>query len=61
MIEQLDTLMTEKGEYAAVREMRKHISWYLKGFHGAAEVRRRVNSLDKYSEIVKLIEDLSPG
>ncbi len=38
-------VMAEKGEYAAVREMRKHVGWYMKGLPGAAEVRRRVNEI----------------
>jgi len=56
---QLDLLMEDKGEYAAVREMRKHISWYLKGVHGAADLRRRVNSLEKYQQIAALLSELS--
>lgn len=35
----------KKGEYAAVREMRKHTGWYLKGVHGSAAIRRKVNSI----------------
>jgi tRNA-dihydrouridine synthase B len=41
--ERLDTvrehfgmMLEEKGEYVAVRLMRKHIGWYIKGIHGAA-------------------------
>lgn len=46
MIEHLDMLVEEKGEYAGVREMRKHVGWYLKGVKGAAEVRREINQID---------------
>ncbi len=53
--EQLDSLINEKGEYAAVREMRKHIGWYLKGVYGSAEIRRRVNSIEKADEIKQLL------
>ena len=30
-----------KGEYTAIREMRKHIGWYIKGFPGASEIRKK--------------------
>ncbi len=36
-------LIEYKGEYIGVREMRKHISWYMKGIKGAAELREKVN------------------
>ena len=36
-------LMVEaKGEFIGVREMRKHVAWYLKGIRGAAAIRNRV-------------------
>ncbi len=38
-------LLDLKGEYAAVREMRKHIGWYLKGMPGAAAMRREINQI----------------
>lgn len=59
MEKQFNWLLGEKGEYAAVREMRKHIGWYLKGVPGSAEIRRRVNTIikaeDLMSEIRKII------
>ncbi len=59
IVSQLDMLMEEKGEYAAVREMRKHLGWYLKGSRGAAEARRRANGLDRYEQVRTLLEDLA--
>lgn len=44
-LRQLDMAVEEKGEYAAVREMRKHAGWYLKGLPGAAALRQEVNHL----------------
>lgn len=32
------------GEHRAVREIRKHVAWYLKGFPGAAAHRARINT-----------------
>lgn len=48
---QFDLVLEEKGEYAAVREMRKHIGWYLKGVHRSAEIRCKVNSIDNVEEL----------
>ena len=47
MIKHFDLLLLEKGEFAAVREMRKHAGWYLKGIPGSAAVRRELNTIVK--------------
>ncbi|MDA8352110.1 MAG: tRNA dihydrouridine synthase DusB [Firmicutes bacterium] len=39
----MDRLIALRGEEVAVREMRKHASWYLRGMRGAARVKDRVN------------------
>ncbi len=40
-----------KGEYAAVREMRKHTGWYLRGMPGAAAMRREINQITDAQEL----------
>ena len=45
-----------KPEYIAVREMRKHIAWYLHGIRGASKMRVQINhieSADKALEVVR--------
>lgn len=49
-----DFVLSEKGEYVAVREMRKHIGWYLKGVPNSSEIRRLINSIDE-AEVMKQI------
>jgi len=44
-----------KGEDRAVLEMRKHFSWYIKGIRGAAEVRRKLNTLPSLSQVEELL------
>ncbi|MDR5659107.1 tRNA dihydrouridine synthase DusB [Serpentinicella sp. ANB-PHB4] len=56
-IAHMDLCVQFKGEYLAVREMRKHIAWYLKGFKHAAQVRHRINSLESIQEIKALLLD----
>ncbi|MEB3103289.1 tRNA dihydrouridine synthase DusB [Ferviditalea candida] len=35
----MDRLVALKGEHVAVKEMRRHLAWYLKGLPGAAKVK----------------------
>ena len=47
-----------KGEYAAVREMRKHVGWYLKGQPGAASFRGMVNGITEPAKLEDAIMNL---
>lgn len=47
-----------KGDYVAVREMRKHVGWYLKGQPGSAAFRGRVNQIDDAEELMKAIDGI---
>lgn len=40
-----------KGEYTAVREMRKHISWYTTGLPHSAKLRGRINEIESMEEL----------
>jgi len=44
-----------KGELMAMREMRKHVAWYTAGYPGSASLRRRVNEIEKYEDLERLI------
>ena len=46
-----------KGEYLAVREMRKHAAWYLKGLAGAAKARERINRAETIMEIDLVMDE----
>ncbi len=47
-----------KGEYTGIREMRKHLSWYTAGMPGSAKFRQRVNLVERFEEIVELVESM---
>lgn len=47
-----------KGDYTAVREMRKICGWYLKGVHGSAAFRREVNQITDADELAARIGSL---
>lgn len=42
-------------EIKAVREMRKHIAWYIKGLKYCTEVKERINSMTKYEDVLSLL------
>jgi nifR3 family TIM-barrel protein len=54
----LDRLIALKGEYVAIREMRKHVAWYLKGIKGNAKVRNAVNECNTRADIVTILTAL---
>ena len=45
-----------KGEYIGIREMRKHTGWYTVGLPNSAKLRREVNEIESYEELVKFIQ-----
>lgn len=47
-----------KGEYVAVREMRKHVGWYLKGVPGSAAFRGKVNQIESADELITAIKSI---
>ena len=54
--EHIELEMQEKGEYVGVREMRKHICWYLKNLKDSSKVRQVINQLESKEEVVKTLE-----
>jgi len=54
----LDRLIALKGEFVAVREMRKHAAWYLKGIRGNATVRNRINESNTRADLVTILTAL---
>ena len=53
-------LMKEiKGEYIGIREMRKHVAWYLTGIRNAAAIRKEacmLQSFEEFEEFLKRVE-----
>jgi len=55
-IEHGELLIADKGPRVGVREMRKHISWYMKGFYGAAHFREEVMRMTQWDAVVALLQ-----
>lgn len=55
--EHLDMLIDYKGEHISVKEMRRHISAYLKGLPHAAEFRGRFHKVDTREQFMELLAE----
>ncbi len=44
-----------KGEYTAMREMRKHVSWYTAGYPHSAALRNDINLVETMEELQELV------
>ncbi|MDD7182161.1 tRNA dihydrouridine synthase DusB [Peptostreptococcus porci] len=58
-IDHMKLAIEEHGEYVAVREMRKHIGWYLKGMKNSARIRDKINKLEDPEEVIKTLKILT--
>ena len=58
LLHHLDIVCEDKGERVAVREMRKHVGWYIKGMRGATQVRRQINTAGSIAEMRRILTDL---
>ena len=55
---QIEQMIKEKGEFIAVAESRKHLSWYTKGMQGAAGARSAINSAKTFGEMKEILKEL---
>ena len=44
-------LLEYKGEYTAIREMRKHVAWYTTGYPHSARLRQAINEMETMAEL----------
>lgn len=51
-------MMELKGDRVAVREMRKHMGWYLKGLPGSAAIRGKINQIDDADALLQMIGEI---
>ena len=54
LIKQSQLTVEDKGENNAMREMRKHAAWYLKGIKGAAKYRNECGQLTSLEQLYEL-------
>ena len=55
ILKHLNLLIEEKGEIVAVKEMRKHIGWYIKNLKNASKIRGFINTIDNKDDLEKYL------
>jgi len=59
MLKQITLACEYKGEIPAIKEARKHILWYLKGFRNAKSLRNEATRVNTLDEVRSFIENLN--
>jgi tRNA-dihydrouridine synthase B len=54
-----DLMVQYKGEYLAIREMRKHAAWYTKGMPGSAELRCLFNQAESKESFLDVVNKVA--
>lgn len=52
-IRHLEMTCAHKGDLVGVKEMRKHLAWYLKGMRDSNEVKDAINKLSKKEDVIE--------
>ena len=47
----------EKGEKIAIKEMRKHLAYYIKNMKDASRVREKINTVDTKQELIDCLNE----
>lgn len=55
--EHMELEIAEKGEYIGIREMRKHISWYIKNLKDSSKIREKINALESKQEVIDCLNE----
>jgi len=56
-IKHLDLAVKYYEEIKAVREMRKHTAWYIKGLSNCSEIKNKINTKNNYDEVKQVLLD----
>lgn len=58
IIQHLGMAVADKGQPRGIREMRKHLGWYIKGIPGAAALRQELMRAETREEVLGLLDKL---
>lgn len=50
-------ILEYKGDYIGIREMRSHLAWYIKGLPNSSEMRVKLNKIENYDELQRVLWD----
>lgn len=54
-IRHIDMMVEYKGEISGIKEMRKHIAWYIKGLKNASALKNLINTITTRDEMVRAL------
>lgn len=57
ILKHAEMLAAHKGEYIGMREMRSHLTSYIKGIHGATGFRRQLTTIETMDDIKHMLEE----
>ena len=57
IMKHIELEVEEKGEDIAIKEMRKHLAWYIKSSKEASKVREKINTLNKKDEVIDCLSE----
>ena len=57
ILKHIELEVEEKGEKVGVKELRKHISWYIKGLKDASKFRVEINKIETVAELEKALKE----
>ncbi len=56
IVEHINLEVEDKGEITGIREMRKHLCYYIKGEPNASELRDRINHMESKDEVISALK-----
>ena len=57
IIKHLELEIQNKTEITAIREMRKHISWYLKNLKDSTKIKNKINKIENKQELIDCLTE----
>ena len=57
ILEHINLETEEKGEITGIREMRKHLAFYIKGTENASEIREKINHIEVKKELENVLKE----
>lgn len=55
MLRHAEMMVSFKGEFTGIHEMRKHVAWYTTGYPNSSRLRDEVNHVESYDELKKML------
>lgn len=57
ILEHINLEIQEKGESTAIKEMRKHLAYYVRNEKDASKIREKINKIDNKQELITCLDE----